>query len=99
MSWVDRTGQNHAAGRWPMRAAVLAAALLVGLTGCSGTLGPPGSRPSGGPSASTSAPPQACLTLQPRHLEVCTAYVANATLAARYPYYQLGHSTNKDVAD
>jgi hypothetical protein len=79
-----------------MRAVVLAALLLVGLTGCEDTAG----RPGGGPSASgASAPPHACLTVEARHLEVCTAYVANATVAARYPYYQLSHSTNRTLAD
>jgi hypothetical protein len=79
-----------------MRAVVLAALLLVGLTGCEGTAGPPGGGPSG---SGGTAPPHACLTVEPRHLEVCTAYVANATVAGRYPYYQLGHSSNRTLAD
>lgn len=29
-----------------------------------------------------------------RHYEVCTAYIANASLAARYPFYQFGSSSN-----
>lgn len=29
-----------------------------------------------------------------RHYEVCTAYIANASLAARYPFYQFGSSGN-----
>ena len=35
-----------------------------------------------------------CATLADRRLEVCTAYVANASLGARLPYYKLGRSEN-----
>lgn len=35
-----------------------------------------------------------CLNLQARRLEVCTAYVVNATLGARVPYYKFARSTN-----
>jgi hypothetical protein len=36
-----------------------------------------------------------CLTFTARHLEVCTAYVSNSSLAARLPYYRYSNSTNR----
>lgn len=41
--------------------------------------------------ASTESP---CLSLAARQLEVCTAYYANATIAARLPYYKFARDTN-----
>jgi hypothetical protein len=35
---------------------------------------------------------KACFSLRDRHLEICTAYVVNASLAARLPYYKYGRS-------
>ncbi|HKP18062.1 MAG TPA: hypothetical protein VJT84_06250 [Gaiellaceae bacterium] len=35
-----------------------------------------------------------CSGLLDRRLETCTAYIANASLAARVPYYKLARSTN-----
>ncbi len=35
-----------------------------------------------------------CAGLLDRRLEVCTAYIANATLAARLPYYKFARSDN-----
>jgi hypothetical protein len=37
--------------------------------------------------------PSACLQLEARRVEVCTAYVANATLAARVPFYKFARDT------
>ncbi len=84
-----------------MRSAAIAVAalLLAGVTACQPVPDQGGGHPGASPSASR--PPTAekvCLNVPSRHLEVCTAYVANASFAARYPYYQLGRSTNHTVA-
>ena len=86
-----------------MRTVAVAVLLLAGVTACQPVGDQPGGHgsasPSARPSASRSAPAErVCLNVPSRHLEVCTAYVANASLAARYPYYQLGHSTNHTLA-
>lgn len=74
-----------------MKAAVVAVLLAgLGLTGCAGLTDQPGGP--GGTASGTAKPDNSCLTVAPRHLEVCTAYVANATVAARYPYYQIRHA-------
>jgi hypothetical protein len=38
---------------------------------------------------------QACLKFDNRQYEVCTAYVFNASLGARLPFYKFGNSTNE----
>ena len=82
-----------------MRAFAVAVLLLAAVTGCRPVAGQPGGHGTTSPPASQPAAAEhACLHVLSRHLEVCTAYVANATTAARYPYYQFGHSTNHALA-
>lgn len=81
-----------------MKVAVVAVLLAgLGLTGCAGLTDQPGAGSS--PSAAgTSGPDRGCVTATARHFELCTAYIANATVAARYPYYQFGHGGNQTLA-
>lgn len=65
-----------------MRRGVLPIIVTLGLGMC----GTGGAVPRGGIAA--------CSNVLDRKLEVCVAYVANATLAARVPFYELGRSSD-----
>jgi len=80
-------------------ATAIAVLLLAGVAACKPVADQGGGHAGSSPSASQpSTGEHVCLNVPSRHLEVCTAYVANASLAARYPYYQFGRSTNHTVA-
>lgn len=46
----------------------------------------------------TTDPNLACLSTHPRQWEICTAYTVNASLTARYPYYQAADSSDQHLA-
>ena len=80
-------------------AVAVAVLLLAGVTACQPVADQGGGHAGGSPSASRpNSTVHACRNVPSRHLEVCTAYIANASLAARYPYYKFGRSTNHTVA-